>query len=191
MMTIAKENLGLVLASVFFFAVIFYASFSGIYSGDLYWHLKVGEDFLFNGLNPFVDHYSVDFVGKKFLNYTLIFDSLAAVFYSLAGGEQGLQIMRLCLLSLPFFFLMIIGYKRKMNHLDLIWALSLIVACLTFRKLIRPELCSYGLTMMFALALFRKNLGFRSLIFLMLVQWSWQFVHSTAVFGYVLLAGIY
>lgn len=179
------------LLSLLFLIPVAYASFSGIYSADLYWHLKSGEDFLFFGLNPFVDHYSLDFNGASVKNFTPIFDGLGALFYNWLGGDQGLQWFRLLLLSIPVILLFHIGRRRQIGAIELFWAMSLMVACITFRKLIRPELCSYGLILIFVLALFSKEKKIRTLVGLAIIQWLWQYFHSTAVFGYVILSGVY
>ena len=181
--------------SLYYLGLIFiipitYASFTGLYGADIYWHLLIGDDFIFKGLNPFKDHHSIDYLGTQVRHFTLIFDILASIFYALFSGETGLQWLRLSLLIAPFLIVFTKAFKDKPHLLDFLWILSLLTAGIVYRKLVRPEMISYSLLIFYGSYLFKENIRIKDLILLALIQIGWQFSHSTCVFGYIVLAGI-
>ena len=182
--------------SIYFFALfsilpIIQASFTAILSGDIYWHLKMGEDFLFAGLNPYIDHYSVDFNGSPLKNFSILFDSCAAIFYRFFGGEKGLQYFRFLLISMPLSFIFLLCLRKKYHGLIFLLVASFLVLGITSRNLIRPELISYIFTAYFMWVLLEKKYDKKTLLILLLLNIIWGHFHSTSVFAYVIFAGIY
>src|SRR3954465_312075 len=92
-----------------FFALVFAALVVGVSifqvrSPDLYWHVKMGSDWLFKGLSPFVDHYSYTMAGKPILYVAWGFQVVISLLYS-AFGLAGVGVYRFVAFSLALFFL--------------------------------------------------------------------------------------
>ena len=78
------------------------AANSPIYSQDIFWHVKTGEDFLFEGANPLVDHYSISHQGKPIKHATVLFDAFIAIFVKTFGLKNGILQSRFFFWLLPF-----------------------------------------------------------------------------------------
>ena len=56
---------------------------------DTFWHLQMGKDLVENGLSPWVDHYSVSYLGKEIYPVPVMFQVLLYRFVSFFGEDQG------------------------------------------------------------------------------------------------------
>ena len=187
---VKKHRWILTIGALLLFSLV-YACLAKIMAKDVYWHLKIGEDFLWHGLNPFNDNYSIDFLGQHVRGVPIIFDALVAIFYNIFGGELGLQFIRLFFWFLPFFFLLYWTLKNRVHWFDYLFASTLLVSGMTYRRFARPELFSFFMVMVFSFILIAKEKQKRYLYWLLGLQLLWTNFHMTSVFGYVLLAAIY
>src|SRR5437764_8766095 len=88
---------------VFVFAVlVFGVSRFQVRSPDLYWHIKMGSDWIFKGLSPFVDHYSYTMPGKPIVYVPIGFQVVIALLYR-AFGLAGVGVYRFVVFSLALF----------------------------------------------------------------------------------------
>ena len=55
---------------------------------DTFWHLQMGKDLLEQGLSPWVDHYSVRYLGKDIYPVPVMFQTLLYKFVSFFGEQE-------------------------------------------------------------------------------------------------------
>ena len=64
-------------------------------SPDTFWQLRMGQDWLTNGLSPFIDRYSFTYNGNEIAGPPVIFQGLLYLSVSQFGLVTGLQVLRL------------------------------------------------------------------------------------------------
>ena len=87
-----------------FAALVFGVSIFEVRSPDLYWHIKMGSDWIFKGLSPFVDHYSYTMPGKPIVYVAWGFQVIISLLYT-AFGFAGVGLYRVVAFSLTLFLL--------------------------------------------------------------------------------------
>ena len=185
------KNKFVLLSGIPLLGCLIYTGLCQIVANDIFWHLKTGQDFLFHGINPFIDHYSIDFQGTWIRGLPVFFDILVATFYELFGGLRGIQIFRVVLWVVPFFCILYLSIKKRWHWTHVVFALTLYVAAITHRRLVRPELLNYCLIIIYSYILMNKEKPKKYLYWLLGLQIFWVNHHMSAAIGYVLLFGIY
>jgi hypothetical protein len=179
------------LALCFCFLIIIFAAFAPFISPDLYWHLRIGTDFLFHGLNPLFDHYSFTFVGAHQHQLTLPFDMLVSVLFKYLG-YWGIDFYRLCVWSIDLLLFNALISKEKAGVNLRCFALSLFVYSIVSRAEPRPELLSVPLELIFLMIMprwqERRSWGMTCGICAILLVWV--NMHVSSAFGF-LIAGAY
>jgi len=177
----------LILAS-YFLAI---KGFDQIQSFDIFWHLRLGLDFLQKGQLPIVDYYSFAFSGHKY-QYALpvLFELVAAGFYKFFG-HMGLHLLKACCLVFPLsVFYWTMTKQNISNHIKWIGLLILFNA-LMYRGFLRPECFSYFFEILSIYFCFQllNNFCLKNVLKILLVHLVWTNVHGTVIFNYVILFG--
>ena len=114
---------GILLLFAYFSIWLTYAAFTDFVSFDAYWHMRMGEDFLYGSLAPGIDHYSYTCLNEPITGTPVIFQSILAVFSSGFGVPAGLTFLRLVGMSL--FLAAIFLFYRSIRANWIIIALTL------------------------------------------------------------------
>ena len=84
-----------------------------IVSFDAFWHLQMGKDMLETGLSPWVDHYSVRYLGDEISSVPVLFQMLLHQFVSLFGESEGFYAIKLFYITLLMLALFVNLEKLK------------------------------------------------------------------------------
>jgi len=159
---------------------------------DLWWHLRMGMDWLENGLSPWVDHYSFTYPGHEISSPPVAFQ---ATLWQLTEwfGERGAQLIYkgLCFFGVLVLAVVWLRMIKAPILLSLI-VLPLLVAALQIRVMVRPELFSYVLALAALILYHRANLRLevRTMLPVVLLLLVWTVYHSP-IFGYVIFFGLF
>jgi len=168
-------------------ALVFGVSIFQVRSPDLYWHIKMGSDWIFKGLSPFVDHYSYTMAGKPIVYVAWGFQVIISLLYS-AFGLAGVGIYRFAAFSLTLFLL-----DRTMARLGAagrvrLFALASCLVGFILHSEPRPEVASLPFEALFV-GLFlqwRDKRSFRQLVLPLVLLVVWINIHGTGVIGVVI-----
>jgi hypothetical protein len=159
---------------------------------DVYWHIKTGIDWLYNGLSPWRDHYSFTFYGETIKSQAYVFQALVGWLVSRFGVETGLEILRtatfLSVFALVFLFLR----RLKSPVVVYLLVLPMLTVLLQQRSVPRPELISYSLIVIAVMLYHRARLKMvaSTMLPIVLLAWVWNNYHS-AIFFYVIFFGLF
>ena len=175
------------------FAIFLYASYSPFISYDAYWHLKMGQDLLSNGLSPRIDHYSFTFPNQPISSAPYIFQIILSLFVSMFGLPEGFQLLKM--FSFSIFMLAVYVYYREIKAPWQIICITLpyIFIFLLFRfNHVRSEIFDNVLVIV-ALILYlkaSKSFTHRNLAYIAVLQLFWVNYHA-AILGYVIFFGLF
>lgn len=191
-----KNNHAAVITGAIFclgFAIFWHAAFSNFISYDAYWHLKMGQDLIEQGISPRVDHYSFTFPEQPILSVPYFFQVVLSLFVSGFGSPEGFQLLKI--FSFSLFMLAIYFYYREIRAPWQIIFITLpyIFVFLLFRfNHIRPEIFDNVLVVI-ALTLYlraSKSFSHRNLAFIAVLQLFWVNYHAP-ILGYVIFFGLF
>lgn len=175
---------GIIALGVF---ILLRMAFSEIISPDLFWHLKMGGDFLKAGLTPFVDHYSFTFLGAPIRRVAWPFQIIISLFYGV-GGFAGIGAFRFVVWIVAL--LLLLNVFRRMKVL---WPLEILgvffyLLVTIFHSEPRPDLVSLPLELLtIILFLSWKKTGSPVLAGLLAVLLAlWSNYHVSSVMGFVI-----
>jgi hypothetical protein len=173
-------------------AILFVSALRNPVDYDGYWHLRMGMDWVENGLSPWRDHYSFTYPGEEIVGPPVAFQVTLYQAVKLLGERGGFVSIKLAafLLSLG----MMLAWLRQIGApvLAYLLVLPLLVAVIQFRAQVRPELFSYALSIV-ALMLYhrsRLHLSAAAILPVALLLWLWTNYH-TSVIGYVIFFGLF
>ena len=86
---------------------------------DSFWHLQMGKDLLEGGLSPWIDHYSVSYLGKEIDPVPVMFQTLLYQFVSFFGEESGFYYIRLFYITLMMMVLWFYHYLHLLKTMFL------------------------------------------------------------------------
>lgn len=159
---------------------------------DVWWHLRMGMDWVNNGLSPWRDHYSFTLPGAPITGPPVAFQVLIGALVS-AFGENGGQFTFKLLVFLGVLTLMTLWLRKiSANVWVFLLVLPLTVAALQTRVMVRPEMLSYLLALI-ALFLYQRSklqLGTRAMLPVVALLLVWTHYHSPII-GYVIFAGLF
>jgi len=191
-----KDNHAAVITAAIFclgLVIFLYASQSPFVSYDAYWHLKIGEDLLSNGLSPRVDHYSFTFANQPVSSVPYIFQIILSIFVSAFGSPEGFQLLKMFAFSL--FLLAVYFYYREIKAPWQIILITLpyIFIFLLFRfNHIRAEIFDNVLIIVALILYLRAGKAFthRNLAYIAVLQLLWVNYH-VPILGYVIFFGLF
>lgn len=191
-----KDNHAAVITAAVYclgFVIFWYASYSPFVSYDAYWHLKMGQDLLTNGLSPRIDHYSFTFPNQPISSIPWFFQIILSIFVSTFGSPEGFQLLKMFAFSI--FMLALYFYYREIKAPWQIICITLpyifIFLLLRFNHL-RAEIFDNVLVIV-ALILYlktSKSFTHRNLAFIAVLQLFWVNYH-VAILGYVIFFGLF
>ncbi|MEM7403958.1 MAG: hypothetical protein AAF458_01635 [Pseudomonadota bacterium] len=157
---------------------------------DAYWHLRMGHDWLFEGLSPWVDHHSFTFAGEAVTNPPYLFQGALALLAQWFGVEGGLAAWRTSTLMLAALAMMLWCRQVKAPLSVACISLAAVVLLAQFRNIARPELLSLTFSLVTLMLTRRAGLrfGWREVWPLALLFWIWCNYHAP-VFGYIIAFG--
>ncbi|MCB9026081.1 MAG: hypothetical protein H6625_07180 [Bdellovibrionaceae bacterium] len=193
------NKIKLLLIIVFIFLVLYkikevtYGPFTSL---DLFWHLRLGMDFLEKAWFPSVDHYSVFNDGKPYLWQTpWLFQILVASVYKIKNQLETLKVLKFFVFNIPFVTYLYFLVKKKISILGFILVSIFTFLAIINRSLLRPDTLVYVLSILNVYIYFkmRKNLNRAQYIQVFLIQLFWSFYHSSAVIGlsFVMLSQVF
>lgn len=159
---------------------------------DGYWHLRMGLDWIENGLSPFVDHYSFTFPGESIGGVPYMFQVGLYGMVKLFGEQGGMIAMKLALFI--FILACMIAWLEQIKPpaLGYMAGLAILVLALQLRAQVRPELLTYGFIVVALMLYFRSNAkaSAKSIlpIFLFLVLWG---NYHSPILGFIIFFGLF
>ena len=84
---------------------------------DVYWHLKMGQDWLSRGLSPWTDHYSFTYMGAVIKNPPVMFQAL--LYGAVQAFGEGLGVQGRPSLRIPYLLVLLLSGVLPM--IALIW----------------------------------------------------------------------
>ena len=159
---------------------------------DVFWHLQMGKDLVEQGFSPWVDHYSVRYLGEEIYPVPVMFQTLLYRFVSFFGEQQGFYYIRLFYITLMMLALW--GYFRKIkaNSYVVFVLLPLVVSAVSLRIIIRPELFSFVLVVI-GLVLYlnaQKKFATKEMLAICLLLLFWTSYHSPII-GFIIVFGLF
>ncbi len=168
------------------------AAMGPIVSNDVFWHLRTGQDWISNGLSPFVDHYSFTFFGEDIHQSPWPFQSMIYGFVALFGDPLGLKMVRITFFG--FFTLWFFTFLRvrEASTLVVIFGLVWMALALPMRMHVRPEIVSlFFAPLLISISLrCRDRFSLRDVALLFALQLAWMTVHTSHVFGVVIIGAL-
>lgn len=191
-----KNNHAAVITAALFclgFVIFLYASQSPFVSYDAYWHLKMGEDLLSNGLSPRVDHYSFTFPNQPVSSVPYLFQIILSIFVSAFGSPEGFQLLKM--FSFSLFLLAVYFYYREIKAPWQIIFITLpyIFIFLLFRfNHVRAEIFDNVLIIVALILYLKASKAFthRNLAYIAALQLLWVNYH-VPILGYVIFFGLF
>lgn len=155
---------------------------------DAFWHLRMGQDWVVNGLSPWQDHYSYTYFQQAISNPPVLFQAALHYVTSLLGVRHGFQAFKLLcfLLTLGAAFAALRQISAK--PLTFAWVLPMIAFLLQLRATVRPELVAYPLTIVALMMYFRAGdrLSLRKVVPMIALVLLWTLYHRSSIVGYVI-----
>jgi hypothetical protein len=159
---------------------------------DTFWHLQMGKDLLEQGLSPWVDHYSVSYLGKEIYPVPVMFQTLLYQFISLFGEENGFYYIKLFYITLMMAALWVYFRKIKANTYIVFILLPLVVSAISLRIIIRPEMFSFVMVVV-CLVLYlnaQKTFATKQMLAICLLLLFWTSYHSPVI-GFIIIFGLF
>ena len=159
---------------------------------DGYWHLKMGKDWVENGLSPYQDHYSFTHENEVITNPPVLFQVGLYAAVKSFGEWGGFVAVKLAafLLTLGCMLAWLKQVKAPVFIYCLI--LPMLVLLLQLRAQVRPELFSYSLSIIALMLCRRANLQLTvtAIAPIVIFLLFWVNYHSS-IFGYVIFFGLF
>lgn len=195
MFRVANNNRDIVYSGlVFLIAYIILAVFimRPVVAFDTFWHLQTGKDLIEQGLSPWVDHYSVRYLGKDIYPVPVMFQTLLYQFVSFFGEQDGFYFIKLLYVSLMMSALWFYFRKIKANAYIVFILLPLVVGAFTLRILVRPEIFSNVLVVACLLLYLnaQKKFATKELLAICLLLLFWTSYHSPII-GFIIIFGLF
>lgn len=159
---------------------------------DTFWHLKMGQDLIEQGFSPWVDHYSVRYLGEEIYPVPVMFQVLLYQFVNFFGEQQGFHYIRLFYVTLVMLVLWVYFRKIKANAYVVFLLLPLIVGALSLRIIIRPELFSFVLVVI-CLVLYlnaQRIFATKQMLAICVLLLFWTSYHSPII-GFIIIFGLF
>jgi len=180
------------LIGLWILAILIIAFQHRLVSLDTYWHLQMGLDWLEKGWSPFVDHYSFTYEGQAMRHCPYLFQVMLGLCVRALGFDQGCVLFWWAswasILCATWFWC-----TREPTHPMLRFTPILLALLLANRMPIRPEVFSFPCALL-AVILMRRagpNLSTRGALGLMLLLVVWVNLHTSSIFGYLLVGSYY
>ncbi len=159
---------------------------------DSFWHLQLGNDFLNQGLSPWIDHYSFTHYGQPVSSVPIIFQVLLAWVVSVFGENNGFVFFKQFYVLLLLFFIHVYFRQIKASWFVIFLILPFLTYFIQMRLIIRPDILS-NILIIISLSLYlkaRDSFANKELIATSLLLLFWVNYHSP-VFGYVIVFALF
>lgn len=159
---------------------------------DGFWHLKMGQDWIENGLSPWQDHYSFTYQGEEINSPPVVFQVTLYWLVKHFGVDGGFKLFKF--LSMMLVLVMMLWWLHRIKSPVLVYCLvlPLVVTMLQFRATVRPELISYAFLVL-AVILYEKvrsKFSFENMLAIAVLMLVWNNYHSS-IFGYIVFMGLF
>ncbi len=179
----------LVLLAVVMLAV---SSLRNTVSYDSYWHLKMGQDWVENGLSPYQDHLSFTFDGEAIQSPPVVFQWGLYQLTEALGQKTAYRLYKFA--SMVLCLILLLAWLKQTRAPVWVYGLVIftLVCLLQLRASVRPELISYSFCLL-SLMVYQRALArtaVTTMLPVVLVMWAWTNYHS-AILGYVIFFGLF
>ena len=165
------------------------AGFYPVSSEDTWWHLKQGELYVTTHSLPTQDPFAFTTQGRPWMKYSWIADVLFYLIFDVTG-LPGLVLFRLLMLLVIAFTLYRLLRSCGLHPLASVFVVFVVSLAVRFRLLIRPEILSFLILLIFMAILLRLRTEAPLFAYSLLpVQVVWTNVHGSFIFGFW-LAGL-
>jgi hypothetical protein len=161
-------------------------------SYDAFWHLQMGKSWIEEGLVPWIDHFSFTFHGQEIVGAPILFQVLLHFFVSVLGIETGMQALKfsgyLIVVTLMAWYLL----RMKSPVILYLLVIPALVVALQHRAMLRPEILSYGLSVIAMMLYLRAgtHISLKGMWPIVVLMAVWTNSHSP-IFGYVIFFGLF
>ena len=161
-------------------------------SYDSFWHLKMGEDWVENGLSPWQDNYSFTYRGSRIGSPPVFFQVALHSLVKWLGLESGYKLYKFAAMML--ILLIVLAWLKRIKAPVVIYCLvlPLLVILLQTRATVRPEHLSFVLGV-FALILYdraRAGASVGTMLPIAVLMLVWTNLHFP-IFGYIIFCGLF
>ena len=161
-------------------------------SYDSFWHLKMGEDWVENGLSPWQDNYSFTYRGSRIESPPVFFQVAIHSLVKWLGLESGYKLYKFAAMML--ILLIVLAWLKRIKAPVVIYCLvlPLLVILLQTRATVRPEHLSFVLGV-FALILYdraRAGATVGTMLPIAVLMLVWTNLHFP-IFGYIIFCGLF
>jgi len=160
---------------------------------DSFWHLRMGIDWLQNGMTFGRDHYSFTFNGKEISSPPFMFQVLLGWLVSQFGLNTGFELYKLIAFLFTFSTVTFFLHRLRSPVVIYILTLPLLVVLLQMRSIVRPELISYGFAVVAIILYHRANnqITINSMLPIAGLMLIWSNYHTSSIFGFVIFFGLF
>lgn len=155
---------------------------------DIYWHLRMGLDWIDKGLLPFTDHYSFTMPGASIHYLAWPFQILTALFYKVLGEKHLFIGLRIFFWLLPLPFVANLAKQQKWQWYHEAFFLIFYIYWVAWRNEPRPDMISYFFIYLEFILLFswRDSLSWKKTLQIAALLLAWTNFHLSSVFGFAL-----
>ncbi|QTD54315.1 hypothetical protein [Sulfidibacter corallicola] len=173
--------------------MLVYRAFSLVFSWDLFWHLKMGEDFVTKGLSPFVDHLSFTHGGEEIFYVPVAFQVALYEFVHYFGVLRGVQSFKLLFWVPAVTMLFLLLWRNKTHYLAHFFILPLATGAMIARAPARPELMTYPLVIIAIYLVWRAREHFTVKYMAMIAGLIlvWNNLHVSSIFVYIVAGPLF
>ncbi|OQW49271.1 MAG: hypothetical protein A4S09_12200 [Proteobacteria bacterium SG_bin7] len=155
---------------------------------DIYWHLRMGLDWIDKGLLPFTDHYSFTMPGASIHYVAWPFQILTALFYKAVGEKYLFILLRIFFWLIPLPLIATLAKKQRWEWYHETFFLLFYIYWVTWRNEPRPDMISYFLIYLEFILLFswRDQLTLKKTLQIAGLLLFWTNFHLSSLFGFAL-----
>ena len=195
MFSVINKNRDIVYSGLVFLVVYILLAFMvarPIAVFDAFWHLQMGKDLVEQGLSPWIDHYSVRYLGMDIYPVPVMFQVLLYKFVSFFGEQHGFYYIRLFYVTLMMSALWLYFRKIKANAYIVLILLPLVVSAVSLRIVVRPEIFSNVLVVVCLLLYLnaQKKFATKEMLAICLLLLFWTSYHSPII-GFIIIFGLF
>lgn len=168
-----------------FFAILLPTAAGLLSDGDMFWHVRTGQEILSQGHFPQVDAYSWTMAGHRWIAKEWLSQALFAICYGL-GGWTGAALLALAAASAAYA-LVFAALERRAGPLFALAAVFLVALAGNFHLLARPHVLAWPVAAAFAIGLLDAAEAGRAPRWpFALLMVLWANLHGSFLLGYIL-----
>lgn len=191
-MIIKKSDIPLYLSFSLCFIALYFYLLMPEKSWDVFWHLKMGLDYIEKDQSLFIDYYSFTNYGDAISSVPVFFQLSLAYMVSFFGEKNGFILYKISYIVVALTVLAAYLKQIKAPIIVSVLIIPLISYFIAHRIILRPELIS-NVFLLLSLLLYvrvRREFNWQGLLAISLLILLWVNYHSP-VLGYVVVFGLF